>query len=131
MMNRHFESRLGIFAMAGLLVCLTICPTFADAHASQKRSLALSMTGVWGWSAQSCNKPGDDGRVNIRRTTVEFFASSYDLKKIRVRADGVFVAHAIVHEEGEEGTGQGNIVLKQLRQNRLSIWTDAAGDHTY
>src|SRR3954447_25414252 len=98
--SRLVASRLGILATAALLVCLTICPTFADANARQKPSLPSSMIGVWGWSAESCSKPGDDGRVNIRRTTVDFFASSYALKIFRIRADGAFLAHAIVHEEG-------------------------------
>jgi hypothetical protein len=127
MPSRPFKFRASILATATLFVGLTL----AEADAQRERVLPVSMVGVWGWSAQSCRTAGDDGRVNIQRNTVTFFASSYALRKILVRPDGALLAHAIVQEEGEPGSAEADIVLKHLRQNRLSIRTDAAGPHTY
>lgn len=89
------------------------------------------MTGMWGWTAQSCGIAGDDGHVVIKARSVEFFAALYSLENIVVRADGAFHATAIVNEEGEPGASRGHVDLKLVADGRLSIRTDAAGSHTY
>jgi hypothetical protein len=89
------------------------------------------MTGTWSWSIRSCTDANDDGRLQIRWRSVEFFASSYSLQTIATQPNRTIRATAIVHEEGEEGSTQGAIQLKLIAANRLRIHTDGGLAHVY
>jgi hypothetical protein len=94
-------------------------------------SLPPSMIGEWGWAAPSCADRDDDGRVRVKRNSVEFFASSYRLERIVARPGGALRASASTSEEGEAGASRGTIELRLVSPTRLSIWTDSAGRHVY
>jgi hypothetical protein len=103
----------------------------ASAEAKPARTLPGAMTGLWGWSAQSCAIAGDDGRVIVSTHSVAFFASAYRLQNVVAQADGALRAVATIAEEGEAGVSKGSIALKLASPDRLSIATDAAGAHVY
>jgi hypothetical protein len=116
-------------AIALILVELPAASTRAGGDRAS--TLPASMTGTWGWSAQSCANAADDGRVVIKARSVAFFASSYRLQSLVVKPDGAYHAAAATNEEGEPSASRGVIALKLLGPALLKIWTDTAGAHTY
>ena len=54
---------------------------------------------------------------------VEFFASSYELRKIWRQANGAVKASATTSEEGEARKRRGTIELKLISPDKLSVTT--------
>ena len=89
------------------------------------------MIGTWGWSADSCARPDDDGRVIITARSVQFYVSLYELQEIVLQPDGTVQANARYREEGEEGTSRAVIRLKLVTPDRLMVQTDSNGGQEY
>ena len=125
-------------------VCATLLATSIPAGAAQAtdaapanaasralEALPAAMIGAWGWSGKHCG-PDDDLRVTVSARSVEFFAASFDLQRIAEQSDGTIRATAIVHEEGYTETTEGDIQLKLVATDYLSIKTEGSGlDHVY
>jgi hypothetical protein len=94
-------------------------------------ALPKEMLGLWGYDAESCDEENSDLRMTASAKEVEFYASSYDLKKIWRLAIGAVKATATTSEEGEERKRRGTIELKLVRPDRLSVKTDSGLAHVY
>lgn len=87
-------------------------------------ALPKDMLGVWGFEdMESCDNKDSDTRMTASSRTVEFYASSYELKKIWRRANGAVKATAATSEEGEERKRRGTIALKLVSPDKLSVTT--------
>ena len=87
-------------------------------------ALPKDMLGVWGFEdMESCDNKDSDTRMTASPRTVEFYASSYELKKIWRRANGAVKATATTSEEGEERKRRGTIELKLVSPDKLSVTT--------
>ena len=102
----------------GLLVLLS-----GAAHADV---LPKSIRGLWGFEAADCANPGSDGLLKIEATTVTFFASAHDIKRVARRPDGSLVASGFVSNEGERGRDRGSLTLKLVASDKLHVF-----DHIY
>ena len=118
-----------LFILAAIALLAHSATSLADRR--QVARLSPAMIGEWGWAEPSCANVSDDGRVQVKANSVEFFASSYRLEKILTRPGGGLRAGAIASEEGEPGASHGTIELRLVSPTRLSIWTDSAGAHVY
>jgi hypothetical protein len=116
-----------VFSAAALLLSLT-APAMAQ---SVIPALPKEMLGVWGFDAESCDEENSDTRMEVSSKEVEFYASSYDLKKIWRRANGSVKATATTSEEGEERKRRGAIELKLVSPGKLSVKTDSDLSHVY
>jgi hypothetical protein len=106
-------------AATGLLISASM-PTLAQ---SAIPVLPKEMLGIWGFEElASCNK-GSDTQMTASARSVEFYASSYALKKIWRQANGAVKATATTSEEGEARKRRGTIELKLLSPDRLSVTT--------
>ena len=89
------------------------------------------MIGLWGYDAKSCDEENSDLRMTASAKEVEFYASSYALKKIWRHANGTVKATATTSEEGEERKRRGSIELKLVSPDKLSVKTDSGLSHIY
>ena len=116
---------------AALLVAFGLAASHGEAAGKQATTLPPPMTGAWGWSAESCVKAGDDGRIIVADQSVAFSAALYRLQAVAVQQDGAVRGVAWTNEEGEVGASRSVIILKLLAPDRLSVRTEAAGAHVY
>ena len=116
-----------IAAAIGLCVCLN-APAMAQSAIPE---LPKEMHGIWGFDPESCDEENSDTRMTVSARSVEFYASSYDLKKISRRANGSVKATATTSEEGEARKRRGAIELKLVKPDRLSVKTDSELSHIY
>jgi hypothetical protein len=87
-------------------------------------ALPKDMLGTWGLEdAESCTQDSGDFRMTASARTVEFYASSYALKKIWRQANGAVKATATNSEEGETRKRRGTIELKLISPDKLSVTT--------
>ena len=93
--------------------------------------LPADMRGVWGWDAQSCAKPDNDGRVAVATWSVAFSAAVYHLTAVNFLASGEARGVAVTNEEGETGRSRKSIALRLIGSDRLSMRTEDAGVHVY
>jgi hypothetical protein len=107
-----------LILITGLLVLLS-----GAAHVDV---LPKSIRGLWGFEAADCANPGSDGLLKIGATTVTFFASAHDIKRVAQRPDGSLVASGFVSNEGEQGRDRGSLTLKLVSPDRLRVF-----DHIY
>lgn len=120
--------RVPVMSLLGSVLLSGMVPAIAQ---TRVKALPASFFGQWGWDAESCAKRDDDGQVTVKARSVDFYASGYSLRVIVAQPNGVFRATAVTSEEGEAGRSRGKIDLKLVAPDRLSIKTDASGDHVY
>jgi hypothetical protein len=117
------------------VLCLTALSAFAAVFLPGADGLAAGlpadMKGTWGWEAQSCANPGDDGRVVVATWSVSFFAADYRLTAVNSRADGEVRGVAVTNEEGERSRSRKTIALRLIGPDRLSVRTQDADVHIY
>lgn len=93
--------------------------------------LPKEMLGTWGFEdMESCNT-GSDTQMAASARSVEFYASSYALKKIWRQANGAVKATATTSEEGEARKRHGAIALKLVSPDKLSVTTGRDEPMTY
>jgi hypothetical protein len=125
--ERHPAPMKMLFAAAMIVLSLT-APALAQ---SAVPSLPKEMIGLWGYDAESCHEENSDLRMTTSARSVEFYASTYDLKKIWRQASGAVKAAATTSEEGEERKRRGTIELKLVSPDKLSVKTDSDLSHVY
>ncbi len=118
--------------MTAMRVSAIVAAIFAAgiASATTVPALPASMIGTWGWDADACAMPNDDGRLIMRERALEFTASSWQLETIDVN-EGVFHATATVHEEGDVDISTHTIDLRLALPGRLTVSKGTESPHIY
>lgn len=101
--------------LAGSILCL------ASVQAS---ALPQNFLGLWAHDMASCNDPLSDGRATVGPTEIEFYASSYSIRKWS-RRNAAWEGRGRLFDEGEEGSRPGRITLQLAADGRLEV--DAGG----
>ena len=60
---------------AAVFVAFAVAAGRGEAAERQPARLPAAMTGAWGWSAESCAKADDDGRMVVADRSVGFAAA--------------------------------------------------------
>lgn len=115
---RHTTEALKLVLLLGPLVLLA-----GTAHADV---LPKSIQGLWAFEPADCSNPGSDGLLKIEATTVTFFASAHEIKRVVRRPDGSLIASGFVSNEGEAGRSPGSLAMKLSSADKLHVLA-----HTY
>lgn len=99
--------------LAGCILCLA---------STQASALPQQFLGLWANDIASCNDPLSDGRATVGPGEVEFYASSYSIRKWS-RRNGVWEGRGRLFDEGEEGSRPGRITLQLAPDGRLHVNT--------
>jgi hypothetical protein len=101
-MRRNMHAALAVSA----LVALIAAPLAAQAPATRGET-----RGTWAHEAAACTDPKSDGRIAIRETEIEFFASSCKLLRVPLESKSAWVGDFRCEESGE------------FQDVRIELWT--------
>lgn len=108
-------------AAACLVLALTSAPLAAQAPATRHET-----RGTWAYEAAACSDPKSDGRIAVRETEIEFFASNCKLLRVRLESKSAWVASFRCEESGEFQDVQIEMLTPGVDPdpNRLSLRVD-------
>ncbi|MGU9979098.1 hypothetical protein ACJ4V0_03555 [Phreatobacter sp. HK31-P] len=112
------------------LLVLAAGPSGAGTEPSL-RTLPQTMHGTWGYNAEACVNPADDGRALVEPRAVTFFASHCSLTRFRRSHDGSVTGSGRCRDEGETAVEPGRVRFRLESGDRLVIAVDDGEGHTY
>jgi hypothetical protein len=107
-----------------LLLTIGLLALFAGtAHASD---LPKEMQGLWAFEAGDCSNPNSDGLLKVGAKAIEFYASSYSIKRVVRTSDGAVRAVGFVASEGEAARAAVSLKMRLISAAKLYVL-----DHAY
>jgi hypothetical protein len=88
--------------------------------------LPNEIQGLWAFEPADWSNPRSDGLLKVEANAVQFFASSYAIKRIVRRPDGSLSASGMVSNEGETSRARGSLTMKLIAPGKLYVL-----DHFY
>lgn len=104
--------------MKRLLISALLVLLSGAAHAA---GLPIEIQGLWAFEPGDCANPRSDGLLKVEANAVQFFASSYAIKRVVRQPDGSLSASGMVSNEGEAGRARGSLKMKLMAPDKLGV----------